>query len=38
LHRPGTGLAPHMFAMVLSGVAARKVQAGELLKLGDISE
>lgn len=35
LRRPGTGLTPDLFEQVLGQVATRKLQAGELLQLGD---
>lgn len=36
LRRPGTGLPPDLFDAMLGGTALRNLQAGELLKLGDV--
>lgn len=36
LRRPGTGLPPDLFDAMLGGTVLRDLQAGELLKLGDV--
>jgi sialic acid synthase SpsE len=36
LRRPGTGLPPDLFEAMLGGTALRNLQAGELLKVGDV--